>query len=200
MRDRILRGRELSEWEKEREQFFRERGVEWREWEGKRMREEARFQELEEKDKEMQKEEKWERIRKARYNKWYGLVKGEGVPAYLEKGWGESRWRRVVRFRLGNEMKEGRYWEEEDKRMCKLCGGGIESWEHVWEECRMWKEMGSRSWQEVYGGRILGEDGEGESWMREMEAERGKKRRKEREQRMNGECRDNLNVNGNGSP
>jgi len=77
-----------------------------------------------------------------------------------------------VRFRLGNEMKEGRYWEEEDKRMCRLCGGEIESWEHVWEECRMWKEKGNKSWQEVYG-RILGEDGEGESWMREVEAERG---------------------------
>jgi len=72
MRDRMLRGRELSEWEKEREQFFRERGVEWREWEGKRVREEARFQELEEKDKELQKEERWEKIRKARYNKCTG--------------------------------------------------------------------------------------------------------------------------------
>jgi len=198
MRDRILRGREISEWEKEREQFFRERGVEYREWEGKRMREEARFQELEEKDKEMQKEERWDRIRKARYNKWYGMVKGEGIPAYLEKGWGESRWRRVVRFRLGNEMKEGRYWEEEDKRMCRLCGGEIESWEHVWEECRMWKERGNKSWQEVYG-RILGEDGEGEGWMKEVEVDRGKGDGKEGEMNK-GNMNINKNVNGNGSP
>lgn len=25
---------------------------------------------------------------------------------------GESRWKRVARFRLGNEMRERRYWEE----------------------------------------------------------------------------------------
>lgn len=24
---------------------------------------------------------------------------------YLEKGWGESRWKRIARYRLGNEMK-----------------------------------------------------------------------------------------------
>jgi len=42
----------------------------------------------------------------------------------LEKGWGENRWKRVARFRLGNETLEGRYWENEEKRMCRLCGGG----------------------------------------------------------------------------
>lgn len=34
------------------------------------------------------------------------------MPAYLKKGWGESRWRRVVRFRLGNEMKDARYLKQ----------------------------------------------------------------------------------------
>lgn len=32
-------------------------------------------------------------------------MKGEGVPRYLKKGWRESRWQRVARFRLGNEMR-----------------------------------------------------------------------------------------------
>ena len=30
-----------------------------------------------------------------------------GVPGYLKKGWGKSRWRRVARFRLGSEMMGG---------------------------------------------------------------------------------------------
>lgn len=30
----------------------------------------------------------------------------------MKKGWGESRWRRVVRFSLGNKIREGRYWEK----------------------------------------------------------------------------------------
>jgi len=52
---------------------------------------------------------------------------------------GENRWKRVVRYRLGNEMREGRYWEEGEKRRCRLCGVEEETWEHVWEGCRKWK-------------------------------------------------------------
>lgn len=33
-------------------------------------------------------------------------MKGEGVPEYLKKGWDESKWRIVIRFRLGNEIKK----------------------------------------------------------------------------------------------
>lgn len=39
-------------------------------------------------------------------------MKGEGVPEYLKRGWDESKWRRVIRFRLGNEIKS--YWEKEE--------------------------------------------------------------------------------------
>lgn len=34
----------------------------------------------------------------------------------------ESRWRRVARFRLGCEMRGGRYWEGKEERRCRLCG------------------------------------------------------------------------------
>ena len=37
-------------------------------------------------------------------------------------------------------MKGGRYWEEEEDRMCRICGGGVETWEHVWEVCTGWGE------------------------------------------------------------
>jgi len=62
------------------------------------------------------------------------------IPGYLKKGWEENRWRRIVRFKLGNETKEGRYWEEEDKRFCRLCEREEETWEHILERCRDWKE------------------------------------------------------------
>jgi len=45
-------------------------------------------------------------------------------------------------------MKEERYWEEEEKRKCRLCGGKEETWEHVWERCRKWKE-GRGGWQKT---------------------------------------------------
>lgn len=69
-------------------------------------------------------------------------MKTEEIPAYFKKGWEESRWKRMVRFRLGNEMREGRYWRNEEERKCTLCGGEGESWEHLWEECRRWTEGG----------------------------------------------------------
>jgi len=94
-----------------------------------------------------------------------------GVPGYLKKGWGEGRWSRVARFRLGNEVQERKYWEEEGKKMCRLCGGGeMETWEHIWERCREWSGEGG-SWNEAVLW-VLGEEGEGEEWMREVEGER----------------------------
>lgn len=39
---------------------------------------------------------------------------------------------------MGNGIKGGRYWEEEEKRRCRKCGGEEETWEHVWENCVEW--------------------------------------------------------------
>jgi len=39
-----------------------------------------------------------------------------------------GRWKRVARFRLGNEIRKSRYWEEEREReWSRLCGGELES-------------------------------------------------------------------------
>ncbi|KYN09441.1 hypothetical protein ALC57_18448 [Trachymyrmex cornetzi] len=92
---------------------------------------EVNFEEIQERDREMQRVERWGKIRNSRYSRWYGWVKGEVLPKYLSKGWGEGRWRRVARFRLRNEVKEGRYWEEEEESKCRLCGSGWETWEHI---------------------------------------------------------------------
>ncbi|EFN87354.1 hypothetical protein EAI_02128 [Harpegnathos saltator] len=35
----------------------------------------------------------------------------------------------------GKRVEGGRYWEEEEKRRCRMCGGEEETWEHIWEEC-----------------------------------------------------------------
>lgn len=49
------------------------------------------FGRLEERDKILQREERWRRIGTSRYNKWYGRMKGNGIPGYLKKGWEENR-------------------------------------------------------------------------------------------------------------
>jgi len=95
-----------------------------------------RFGELEKGERERQEMERWERIEESKYNKWYRWVKEAGNSGYLKKGWGKSRWRRVARFRLEREMRESSYWEEEEKKMCRLCESERETWEHVWGNCR----------------------------------------------------------------
>ncbi|KYN19111.1 hypothetical protein ALC57_08555 [Trachymyrmex cornetzi] len=88
---------------------------------GKRKEE---FIELEKVDKEKQREERREKIRNSRFNRWYGRVKKEGMPVYLKKIWAGNRWKRMVNYRLG-------------------CGYERETWEHVWEECGRWGAEGS---------------------------------------------------------
>jgi len=143
-----------ARWEESRRKFLNDRGM-WVEGEGERGgEEETRLEEMVRWEREAQRAETWERIRESRYNKWYKEVKGEGIPEYLKKEWGESRWSRIARFRLGNEMREGRYWEEEEKGICRLCEEE-ETWEHTWERCRDWGE-GEGSWQEARSW-VLGE-------------------------------------------
>lgn len=69
-------------------------------------------------------------------------------------------------------MRANRYWEKEETVLCRLCEREKETWEHVWEDCREWM-VEKKSWQEVVSW-ILGEEGEGEWWMREVEEERGR--------------------------
>lgn len=64
---------------------------------------------------------------------------------------------RVAKFRLGERVREGVYWGRREDRLCRMCGGEEETWEHVWEECMGWER--ERSWQEMVGV-VLGEEGE----------------------------------------
>lgn len=95
-----------------------------------------------------------------------------GIPKYLVAGWSEGRYRRVARFRLGNEMREGRYWEKEEERRCRICGGEEETWEHVLERCTREEEGGERGIGEMIK-EILDEGGKGEEWMKRIEERRG---------------------------
>lgn len=71
---------------------------------------------------------------------------------------------------MGNEIRGSKYWEGEENRRCRMCGGEEETWEHVWENCRRGrKEKGS--WQEAVEW-VLGEEGLGEGWMRELKEEK----------------------------
>lgn len=52
---------------------------------------------------------------------------------------------KIARFKLGNEIREGKYWKGDEERRCRLCGMESESWEHLLERCRKWWK-GGRKW------------------------------------------------------
>jgi len=64
----------------------------------------------------------------------------------------------VARYRLGEGVREGRYWMGEEERLCRVCRGEEETWKHVWEDCGSWGVRGVRG----DGREVLGESEEGE--------------------------------------
>lgn len=62
---------------------------------------------------------------------------------------------KMTRFRLGCEGRNSRYWEEEEKRRCRLCGEEIETLEHILEKCKITGETGER-WKKVLKGDASG--------------------------------------------
>jgi len=159
MRDRWRRGKIIGRWEQERKEFYRERRVE----EGEEER--IGYDELERRERQKQRIDRKERIEASKYNRWYKVIKKEGVPEYLKKGWTEKRWRRMIRYRLGNEVREGSYWADDEEKKCRICEREEETWEHIWERCVKGKKWGDMTWQEAVI-RVLGEEGEGEKWER----------------------------------
>lgn len=75
-----------------------------------------------EREKDPEKGDMEVKIKGWEYNK-HKEVKGVRIPGYLKKGWEESRWMRVARFRLGSKIRVACYWEEEEeKKRCRLWG------------------------------------------------------------------------------
>ncbi|KAL6262985.1 hypothetical protein P5V15_005776 [Pogonomyrmex californicus] len=143
MRDRAKEGKVVGKWEEKRRAFYEEKR--WKIKEIEKMREEGelRGEEVVARERRWQEEKRWERIRSSRYNKWYGRVKGRG----------DERWQRVARFRfkLGDGMKGGKYWEGKESRKCRVCRGGEET-----------------GWQEMVE-EVLGEEGKREGWLKKLE-------------------------------
>ncbi|XP_071650744.1 uncharacterized protein [Temnothorax longispinosus] len=162
MKERWKRGKVIGRWEQERKDYLEGIGVEM---EGG---EELEEEKLEKKERDKERQERMEKIVGSKYNRWYKSIRKDGIPDYLMKGWEEARWNRIARFRLGNEVREGLYWENEEDKKCRMCGKEEETWEHVWEECTRWVEWEGEGWQDV-AERLLGEKGEGEEWMKAIE-------------------------------
>jgi len=127
--------------------------------------------------KEKQLEERKNKIEKSVLAKEYKRWKGVGRAKYLgQKGKGK-RLKTLARFRCCNKWRGNKYWEEDSKRECRLCGEKEETWNHILTECIETKEMS------IPEAAIMSEGGEGVEWMlkiirkrseRELQRGRGK--------------------------
>jgi hypothetical protein len=70
---------------------------------------------LSERDKDTDKQERRERIKKSRYNREYERCMTEEIPEYLGRESARER-KMMARLRCGNEEREKRYWMEGDER------------------------------------------------------------------------------------
>ncbi|EZA52869.1 hypothetical protein X777_07988 [Ooceraea biroi] len=94
---------------------------------------------------------------------------------------------KILRFRKGGGREKKVSWRWKGKvieevkeykylgyvKKCGMCGKEEETWEYVWEKCRDWRGQERGGWMESVE-RILGGEGEGEEWLRELEKERGR--------------------------
>ncbi|CAD6229121.1 GSCOCG00012087001-RA-CDS [Cotesia congregata] len=166
MRKRINVGRELEGWEAKRKEFFETRGWEMKYIERKWEKGLMRGDKMVSLERRRQERERWNRVLESRSNKDYKFFKKQGIPGYLCRGWSEDRWKKVAKFRLGDGLKGGWYWENRKNRRCEICGCEEESWEHVWEGCTGFGV--ERGWQEMRE-EVLGDDGQGKGWLVEIE-------------------------------
>ncbi|KAH0818181.1 hypothetical protein GEV33_004610 [Tenebrio molitor] len=106
---------------KEREAYFERNGYAGAEIERMREGGRAMTDELVQRDRYVQVQERRTRIRESRYNGKYEKIITEELPKYLGR---ESRKERVIiaRFRCGNEERENKYWNEDRIRVCRMCG------------------------------------------------------------------------------
>lgn len=79
---------------------------------------------------------------------------------YLEMKGKKNKVRMIARFRCCNEWKGERYWEKEEKRVCRVCGWKEETWQHVREECSTRTDLLEED--------IMMKEGEGPKWMKQV--------------------------------
>jgi hypothetical protein len=77
-------------------------------------------EELSERDRDTDKQERRERIKESRFNRKYWKCMTEEIPEYLPREKECKRNKNDGEFRCVNEERENRYWMEEEERRRKI--------------------------------------------------------------------------------
>jgi hypothetical protein len=98
--------------------------------------------ELNERDKDTEKQKRREWINESKYNREYERCVTEKIPKYLGRESVRER-KMMARLRYGNEEREKRYWAEGEERRSRMC----------YEERRRWSTLEWMRWNEREGER-----------------------------------------------
>ena len=117
-----------------KEEFLRKRG--WSMEEMIRKIEEGKpvWMELEERSKDIEKQERREELEKSRYaTEIRTIITDETRPKYQidEERKRKDETEMIGRFRLGCESKANKYWLKEDEKICRLCKEELETLKHI---------------------------------------------------------------------
>ncbi|KAJ3649263.1 hypothetical protein Zmor_021016 [Zophobas morio] len=77
----------------------------------------------------------------------------------------------IARFKCGNEERNNTFWVSEGETMCRICGEGRETIEHMLHDCEECKVRESVR-------EILNEDGRGVEWRTRLRLGQGGRREK----------------------
>lgn len=128
MRKGIREGRANSDWE--RKKFcFEMKGLELKKIEKSTEEKEIGYRKIKVKQENAEKREGENKRLQIQVIDSTGETGGNSK-IFKEGLRGEQK-KMVARFKLESEMKERRYWEEEENRLCRLCGTEKETWDSV---------------------------------------------------------------------
>ena len=119
-------------------------------------------------------------IKTSRYCKEYINWKEPGFPKYMEGSLKSKIVKEIARNRCGNEVRASRFWNDKEKRRCRLCEQEEESMDHVMKKCRVTGNS-ERKIEMVLNGR--GEGYEVMKEIREKRDQREREKKKEEEER-----------------
>ena len=128
------KGKIRGKWNEGRQKYFNRNG--WAE--GEALKEENKHRivkEMKSRDRENQKQEQYNKIQESKYNPWYKFLMEGEMAQYLEKEGRKGSQKIKARMRCGNEERANRYWEKEERTVCRICEREKETFEHLTRNC-----------------------------------------------------------------
>nr|XP_034190794.1 uncharacterized protein LOC117609058 [Osmia lignaria] len=128
--------RKRSKWEEQRRQYYEEKGIEIKDVKGKCTGDLTLAENLSQLDRAEQCQTFYDRIVIGRYNGKYRGIREENRAYYLKEEYKGRDQSMIARFRCGNEERGNRYWKKKEDNVCRMCGLGEDTIEHLLKECR----------------------------------------------------------------